>query len=47
MLVWGNGLAAGMTAEEITAEYLTVTVAGVRAGAALARDELLLLRQLW
>jgi uncharacterized protein (DUF433 family) len=38
-------LAAGMTAEEITAEYPTVTVAGVRAaaayGAALARDELL------
>ena len=38
-------LAAGMTAEEITAEYPTVTVAGVRAaaayGAALAREELL------
>jgi uncharacterized protein (DUF433 family) len=38
-------LAAGMTAEEITAEYPTVTVAGVRAAAAyaaaLAREELL------
>lgn len=38
-------LAAGMTAEEITSEYPTVTVAGVRAaaayGAALAREELL------
>ena len=38
-------LAAGMSAEEITAEYLTVTVPGVRAaatyGAALAREELL------
>lgn len=38
-------LAAGMTAEQITAEYPTVTVAGVRAaaayGAALAREELL------
>jgi uncharacterized protein (DUF433 family) len=38
-------LAAGMTAEEITAEYPTVTIAGVRAaaayGAALAREELL------
>jgi len=38
-------LAAGMTADEITAEYPTVTVAGVRAaaayGAALARGELL------
>jgi uncharacterized protein (DUF433 family) len=38
-------LAAGMTAEEITAEYPTVAVAGVRAaaayGAALARKELL------
>jgi uncharacterized protein (DUF433 family) len=38
-------LAAGMTAEEITAQYPTVTVAGVRAaaayGAALARGELL------
>ena len=36
-------LAAGMTAEEITAEYPTVAVAGVRAaaayGAALAREE--------
>ena len=38
-------LAAGMTVEEITAEYPTVSVAGVRAaaayGAALAREELL------
>ena len=38
-------LAAGMTAEQITAEYPTVTVTGVRAaaayGAALAREELL------
>lgn len=38
-------LAAGMTAEEIVAEYPTVTVAGIRAaaayGAALAREELL------
>jgi uncharacterized protein (DUF433 family) len=38
-------LADGMTVEEITAEYPTVTVAGVRAaaacGAALAREELL------
>jgi uncharacterized protein (DUF433 family) len=38
-------LAAGMTAEQITAEYPTVTAAGVRAaaayGAALAREELL------
>ena len=38
-------LAAGMTAEEITAEYPSVTVAGIRAaagyGAALAREELL------
>ena len=38
-------LAAGMSAEEITAEYPTVTVPGVRAaaayGAALAREELL------
>lgn len=38
-------LATGMTAEEITAEYPTVTTAGVRAaaayGAALAREELL------
>jgi uncharacterized protein (DUF433 family) len=36
-------LAAGMTAEEITAEYSAVTVAGVRAaaayGAALARED--------
>jgi uncharacterized protein (DUF433 family) len=42
-------LAAGMTAEEITSEYPTVTVAGVRAaaayGAALAREELLPLPQ--
>lgn len=42
-------LAAGMTAEEITVEYPTVTVAGVRAaaayGAALAREELLSLPQ--
>lgn len=38
-------LAAGMTAEEVTAEYPTVIVAGVRAaaacGAALAHEELL------
>jgi len=38
-------IAAGMTAEQITAEYPTVTEAGVRAaaayGAALAREELL------
>lgn len=38
-------LAAGMTAEEITSEYPTVTIAGVRAaaayGAALAREDLL------
>jgi uncharacterized protein (DUF433 family) len=38
-------LAAGMTAEEITSEYPTISVAGVRAaaayGAALAREELL------
>ena len=38
-------LAAGMTVEEITAEYPTVTVAGVRAaaanGAALACGDLL------
>jgi uncharacterized protein (DUF433 family) len=38
-------IAAGMTAEQITAEYPTVTAAGVRAaaayGAALAREELL------
>ncbi len=42
-------LAAGMTAEEITAEYPTVTTVGVRAaaayGAALAREELLPLPQ--
>jgi len=42
-------LAAGMTPEEVTAEYPTVTVAGVRAaaayGAALAREELLPLPQ--
>jgi uncharacterized protein (DUF433 family) len=38
-------LAAGMTVEEIVAEYPVVTAAGVRAaaayGAALAREELL------
>jgi uncharacterized protein (DUF433 family) len=38
-------LAAGMTADQITAEYPSVTPAGVRAaaayGAALAREELL------
>jgi uncharacterized protein (DUF433 family) len=38
-------LAAGMNADEITAEYPSVTTAGVRAaaayGAALAREELL------
>jgi uncharacterized protein (DUF433 family) len=38
-------LAAGMSAKEITAEYPTVTVPGVRAaaayGAALTREELL------
>jgi uncharacterized protein (DUF433 family) len=38
-------LATGMTGEEITAEYPTVSAAGVRAaaayGAALAREELL------
>jgi uncharacterized protein (DUF433 family) len=38
-------LAAGMTCEEITAEYPSVTVAGIRAaagyGAALAREDLL------
>ena len=38
-------LAAGMTAEEITAGYPTVSAAGVRAaaacGAALAHEELL------
>lgn len=37
--------AAGMTTEEITAEYPSVTAVGVRAaaayGAALAREELL------
>jgi uncharacterized protein (DUF433 family) len=42
-------LGAGMTAEEITAEYPTVTAEGVRAaaayGAALAREELLPLPQ--
>jgi uncharacterized protein (DUF433 family) len=42
-------LAAGMTAEKITAEYPTVTVAGVRAaaayGAVLPREELLPLPQ--
>jgi uncharacterized protein (DUF433 family) len=44
-----DGLAAGMTTEEITAEYPTVTKEGVRAaaayGAALAREELLPLPQ--
>jgi uncharacterized protein (DUF433 family) len=39
-----DGLAASMTAAEITAEYPTVTTAGVHAaaayGAALAREEL-------
>jgi uncharacterized protein (DUF433 family) len=42
-------IAAGMTAAEITAEYPTVTVTGVRTaaayGAALAREELLPLPQ--
>ena len=42
-------MAAGMTGEEIVAEYPAVTVAGVRAaaayGAALAREELLPLSQ--
>jgi uncharacterized protein (DUF433 family) len=42
-------LAAGMTSEEITAEYPTVTAVGVRAaaayGAALAREDLLPLPQ--
>lgn len=42
-------LAAGMTADEITAEYPSVAAAGVRAaaayGAALAREELLPLPQ--
>ena len=42
-------LAAGITAEEITAEYPALTVAGVHAaagyGAALAREELLPLPQ--
>jgi uncharacterized protein (DUF433 family) len=42
-------IAAGMTTEQITAEYPTVTAAGVRAaaayGAALAREELLPLPQ--
>ena len=42
-------LAAGMTSEEITAEYPTVTAARVRAaaayGAALAREDLLPLPQ--
>ena len=44
-----DSLAAGMTPEEITAEYPTVTGEGVRAaaayGAALAREELLPLPQ--
>jgi uncharacterized protein (DUF433 family) len=38
-------LVTGMTADEITTEYPTVTLAGIRAaaayGAALAREELL------
>jgi uncharacterized protein (DUF433 family) len=42
-------LAAGMTTEEITTEYPSVPIAGVRAaaayGAALAREELLPLPQ--
>lgn len=42
-------LAAGMTAEEVTAEYPAVTAAGIRAaaayGATLAREELLPLPQ--
>ena len=42
-------LAAGMTPEEVIAEYPTVTVAGARAaaayGAALAREELFPLPQ--
>jgi uncharacterized protein (DUF433 family) len=41
----GQAVIAGMSAEEITAEYPTVTVPGLRAaatyGAALAREELL------
>ena len=40
-----DGLAAGMTTDEITREYPSVSAAGVRAaaayGAALAREELL------
>lgn len=44
-----DSLAAGMTTEEITAEYPSVPAAGVRAaaayGAALAREELLPLPQ--
>ncbi len=40
-----DNLAAGLTAEQITAEYPSVSLAGVRAaaayGAALAREELL------
>ena len=44
-------LAAGMTAEEVTAEYPAVTVAGVRAaaayGAALAREDVLSRPQPW
>jgi uncharacterized protein (DUF433 family) len=40
-----DGLAAGMTEDEIIIEYPSVTVAGVRAaaayGAALARDDLI------
>jgi uncharacterized protein (DUF433 family) len=44
-------LATGMTAEEIIADYPTVTVAGIRAaaayGAALARENLLPQPQAW
>jgi uncharacterized protein (DUF433 family) len=44
-----DSLAAGMTTEQITAEYPSVPAAGVRAtgayGAALAREELLPLPQ--
>ena len=43
-------LATGMTADEITVEYSTVTQAGIRAaaayGAALAREELLPIPQI-
>jgi uncharacterized protein (DUF433 family) len=44
-------LAAGMTADEITAEYPAVTVADVRAaatcGASIAREDLLLRPKPW